>query len=187
MKVGIFYRFLKCNIDEIDIPRLVNINNFTTYKRFYKHYDCLYDLIEENYPNKFNHWELNRVSNGFWDNDDNILKYLKWFEKEMGITKPSDWYDITKKDIKKCYGYGLYQNKFQQKIMNITKYLYPDIEWVEYNFISVSKNYWDNEDNVLKYLKWFEKEMNITKPSDWYNITSKDLIERESILSSKFK
>lgn len=177
---------LKNDIDVSDIPSSVNVRDFTNYDHFRGSYKSLYELVDVIYPNKFKQWEFNSVVKGFWEDDNNVYKYLKWFENRVGIKKEEDWYRIKRDLFRKHNGYGLYSLKFKQTLLNIVQFLYPCYEWLEWKFLYTTKNYWKDERNIFKYLKWFENKAGIKKEEDWYSLNSYDLLSAESIFSTRF-
>lgn len=52
-------------------------------------------------------WRFARVPAGFWKLPANRERYLKWFEKRLGIREPADWSKIRRIDFKQNYGGGL--------------------------------------------------------------------------------
>ncbi len=55
--------------------------------------------------------------------------------------------------------------------------IYPDHEWKMWNFTQVSKNFWENDDNVLAFLAWVQTKLHIRELNDWYYITTEQVAE----------
>src|ERR1700722_3211815 len=70
---------------------------------------------------------------GYWDNEENQLKFLNELGKQLEFNQMNDWYNITVKDINENGGSGLldkYGNSPSKLIMSI----YSNHEWKQFNF-----------------------------------------------------
>jgi len=52
----------------------------------------------------------------------------------------------------------------------------PEFDWKPWLFRRVPSNYWNDSANRYRYLVWLGKRMGYRGPSDWYNLTSEDVI-----------
>ena len=48
--------------------------------------------------------------------------------------------------------------------------MYPDYEWLPWQFNKLSTIYWNDVNNIKMFLEWAAKKLNINKMSDWYSI-----------------
>ena len=63
--------------------------------------------IMETFPrHKWIPWKFEVVPNRFWHDKKNRVAYLKWLSKRLGITRKSDWYEITHNRFVENYGGG---------------------------------------------------------------------------------
>jgi hypothetical protein len=133
----------------------------------------LRDLIHqvEWYEWMFEH----HVPHGFWEKEDNHIRYLKWLEQKLNYNNPEDWYKINGKILKESYG-----NKFLDAnngliINSIIKYL-PKYNLVEWKFdINVPTNFWNDINNQRRYMDWLLETLNYTKVKDLYKLTPDNL------------
>ena len=56
--------------------------------------------------------------------------------------------------------------------MQIVKALFPEYEWLEWEFVSgVSNGYWNDVENRKLYIEWLGNELGYETMEDWYGIT----------------
>lgn len=68
-------------------------DNKIRYKQYHKYFKSHNDIIMKLLPNyKFLEWEFKKVSNGFWKNEKNIIKYLKSIGKSGLISAIHDYH-----------------------------------------------------------------------------------------------
>lgn len=72
---------------------------------------------------------------GLWENPENVTKFFKWAEKELGIQTKQDWYKVTCKELERLGGYALVQH-FNSSMHNAMMSVYPDHEWLPWKFAS---------------------------------------------------
>ncbi len=52
------------------------------------------------YPeHKFNGWQFQNVSKGYWQNVDNQREYMGWLGAQLKVEKMEDWYKIRARDV----------------------------------------------------------------------------------------
>ena len=113
------------------------------------------------------------VPGGFWEDPHNQKRYVAWLAKQLKINKCQDWYQVNLKIVKQHRGLGLlwhYDGSFIQAITT----LLPHHEWHIWKFNYVTKNFWTDPENLLAYLRWFEQELGMKKPEDWYQVSHLD-------------
>ena len=49
---------------------------------------------------------------------------------------------------------------------------YPEYDWLPWKFEKLPKYYWNNINNVRKFMDWAGKELNVKEMSDWYKVLS---------------
>ncbi len=55
----------------------------------------------------------------------------------------------------------------------LLKTVFPEYKWLPWRFSKVSKGFWDKIENRKSFVEWVEKELNIKKQEDWYNVDIK--------------
>ena len=49
--------------------------------------------------------------------------------------------------------------------------VYPEYDWLPWKFAQCPRNYWNDINNVRKFMNWAAKQLNVKKMSDWYTIS----------------
>jgi len=118
-------------------------------------------------------WKFGRVSSQFWDNLENLKRYLEWLSKRLGYINIEDYYRISRKDFKNNYGSGLLSLTGSSPSGIILK-AYPEYDWKPWLFIKSPQGYWKEIHNRKTYLQWFEEKLGINNPEDWYKVSKRD-------------
>jgi len=138
----------------------------------------LAQLLGKHYPNyDWQVWRFERVPPGFWNEAENVFKYLAFLMKEFDITKMEDWYKIKLTDVQDRYGstlLHLHKNSMPQLLQ---KY-FPDFEWQLWRFEKVPQGYWESPEHIRTYLEWVKKEHAMRSADDWYRIYSTTLRDK---------
>ncbi len=74
-------------------------------------------------------WMFRTVPQGYWKSDDNRKIYLKWLGKQLGFRKYDDWYRLTKDDITRHHGEGVFIMYYRGSRMEVLKDLKPNHKW----------------------------------------------------------
>lgn len=128
-------------------------------------------------------WRFTIVHKSTWEDVNNVNKYMKWLENKLNIKKPEDWYNISIKvsknflrifltifeDLKNNHGESLlyyYDNSFVKLLSSV----YPDFNWLPWKFITPTE-YWNDKNNIKKYINWLTEQLNIKSMEDWYSVS----------------
>ena len=108
----------------------------------------------------------------FWENKENVKKFLIEVGKKYNYYSPDDWNKLTTKQIQKEGGsrvlkiYSIYELKCLGN---------PDVE-LKYSNDSLnklkSKGYWDNKENLQNFINKIKKKLNLKTTEDWDKISS---------------
>jgi len=145
--------------------------------------------IKDIYPEfDWKDWMFVHSPPGFWNNDDNCLKYIEWVKIELGYTKMEDWYDLQLSKLsKKYYGAGIHR-RFGGSAILFLEYFFPDYDWIPWKFYRVGNNFWNKQENIDKYIKWLSIKIGIKKMEDWYEVSG-DIFKQNygsGLLKDKF-
>jgi hypothetical protein len=128
--------------------------------------DSLYNALCSVYPEyKWNIWnfEYFSVPNGFWCEKENQRSYLNWIGEELGISEMDDWYNVTTVDLRHRGGVALL-GQYGHNMYNILSTLYPQHEWLEWQFKSVTQGFWDNFSNqVFMHFHWLKSAKDVSR------------------------
>ena len=130
--------------------------------------------------NKYSMFELkcmacpegNQIFNnpiGYWEDQENILKFLSKIKEKYNLCTPEDWNSITYKHIQDNGGKELLKkySMFELKCMAC-----PEGKST-FNTPRQSSRYWENKENILKFLSEIKRKYNLNTPEDWNSITQK--------------
>ena len=111
----------------------------------------------------------------YWDNRENIEKFLKEIQIKLNLKTAEDWNLLTQKQIKQFGGASLLNlfSMYELKCIG-----FPDGE----NFFTKAnsykaKGYWEKKENVLNFLEDLKVKLNLQTINDWNLISSKDIIK----------
>ena len=101
-----------------------------------------------------------------------IKKKLKTFEKINNIRKFEDYYKKSIDDIYRSIGkYGM--KFFDDKVLKLLKYYYPNKKIYFWLFKGAPKNSWIIKKNRIAYIHWLEKQLKLKKLEDWYKVNKR--------------
>eukprot|EP01125_Pyxidicula_operculata_P013676 TRINITY_DN4544_c0_g1_i1.p1 TRINITY_DN4544_c0_g1~~TRINITY_DN4544_c0_g1_i1.p1 ORF type:complete len:657 (+),score=99.41 TRINITY_DN4544_c0_g1_i1:645-2615(+) len=142
-----------------------------------KYGHSLFKLLKSVYPDvEWYQWKFSQVPKNFWDDMNNQLAYVRWFEKMMGISDvdKGKWYDVSSDMIIQNHGGGFLQN-YGRSVYRMVKAVYPDYYWVPWNFKRVSSNFWNNSENIKSYMDETAQKLDIKDPSEWWKVSNKQM------------
>jgi hypothetical protein len=69
-------------------------------------------------------------------------------------------------------GCTLLTKYYSSSLINALKAVYPDHDWKEWLFATPAfpNSFWAEPHNALRYVKWLEAELGLTKIEDWYSV-----------------
>ena len=141
-------------------------------------YESHIKLIENVYPNyNWLPWKFNSVPNGYWEDRNNVIKYMNWLSNELHVNKYEDWYNVKYEDIVNNHGISIL-SQFQNSHIKLITAIYNNYDWLPWKFNSVPKRYWEDKNNVIKYMNWLSNELHINKYEDWYNVSREDILNK---------
>lgn len=130
--------------------------------------------VMETFPDQdWNEWQFVSCPRSFWKDRKNHRRYMKWLGETLGIEKPDDWYRVTNYDFRKNKG-GAFLLHYDSTISDAVKAYLPKHRWNEWMFGKTPKNFWDNCDNRVRYMKWLGRKLGFRKLDDWYKVTRED-------------
>ena len=108
---------------------------------------------------------------GYWENKENILKFLSKIKEKYNLNTPEDWNSITHKLIQSNGGSTL-SSKYS--IYELKRLACPEGKSF-FNNPKQSAGYWESEENILQFLSNIKKKYNLNTPEDWNTITNKHI------------
>ena len=114
----------------------------------------------------------NLKQSGYWDNQENIDKFLSKLKEKYNLNTPEDWNSITQKHIQSNGGRTLLSKHSMFKIKCMAC---PEGESM-FNNPKQATGYWENQENIDNFLSKIKEKYNLQTPDDWNLITQKHII-----------
>ena len=105
-------------------------------------------------------------SPGYWENKENILQFLSEIQQKYNLNTPEDWNSITLQHIQENGGCTL-MSKFS--MYELKCMACPEGKLI-FN-PKQSSEYWEDKENILKFLCKLKQLYNLNTPEDWNSIT----------------
>lgn len=140
----------------------------------YRYYGTILNAVSDLFPDY--DWKMWLFAGGvpdrFYDDPTNQRAYMDWLGERLGFSKPEDWYrGISKKILKDNYGGGAFLWKFNNSPADAVMTVYPEYKLLPWKFKVAPMGFWLDDDNIRTYLEWLGKELDYSKPEDWYKIS----------------
>ena len=108
---------------------------------------------------------------GYWKNEEKILKFLSEIKEKYNLNTPDDWNSIKATQIQSNGGSSLLKDfsMFELKCL-----AFPEGKST-FNTPPQSSKYWENEENVDRFISELKQKYNLNTPEDWNSITRKQI------------
>lgn len=123
---------------------------------------CSYSVIADNNRKK--------LKAGYWDNNENLMKFLEEIQKKLNLQTQEDWNKLTRREIEKYGGRTIFTR--------LSMYEVKCLGYPQGKSFFTDKNkpgYWDDENNVKEFLISLGKKLNLKNANDWNSITRKQI------------
>jgi len=141
-----------------------------------QHYDGTYlKVLQFAYPEHI--WDVRRFNympNGYWNNIENCRKAMQSLREKKKWETIDSLYDLQISDFIDNNLGGLL-GKYDGTIVKVLSAIYPEIIWYPFLFKRSGNNWFLDETNRITAFKWFEHELKITDPIQWYDMCSSKL------------
>lgn len=160
----------KCMLKEKGFSDILNIFN-----------DDIYEMLDFVYPNKFKPWQIKKIKNNYWDNEEHRKNAIKWLvEEKLGIKEDSECKILTRKMFVD-YGLGgmlkLYYSNSPTKAID---YVYGD-DYKAWELGRVPNKFWKDEKNRVDALVWLFKEKLNVGYSDMHRISMRKVLTENGL------
>jgi hypothetical protein len=135
----------------------------------------LLKFIDPNYDWKL--WLFSSVPNNYWKDKTNHKLLFNWLGEELGYTKPEDWYNISREQIRKNEGDGLIGTYYNHSHIQFIKAMLPEYDFKLFLFKTSPKGIWSSFETRKEYMEWLREEKDLKNLNDLYNITY-DLVDK---------
>ena len=122
----------------------------------------------------FEYLGVKRLPRKYWDNDENILHFLRFIVWRNDIQTVEDWYSkIGTRELMDYGGHSL-MNKFKT-LINLLNYVYKGIHtFLPWKFF-LPQFFWEDDKNVYYFMRYLCYEKNIQTIEDFYTIKCEDI------------
>ena len=133
-------------------------------------------------------WLCQRVPIGLWKDEGVRQSYMAWLGRRLNFTSFEDWYKLSTNIFKSNYGDGLLR-KYNSKVIDLLKDLFPDHIWFVWKFKSSPKDIWKDDIIRKQYMDWLGKHLGYKTIEDWYGITQQTIVKNygSRLLSGYFQ
>ena len=129
----------------------------------------LYDLKCMGFPEGESLYNKRR-SFGFWDDSENIKKFLNSLQQKYSLKTAEDWNSVTQNQIKLHGGRTLL---LKYSLYDLKCLGFPEGKSIFDKRQQVG--YWDDIENVHKFLKEIQAKFNLQTPEDWNSLTASQI------------
>ena len=112
------------------------------------------------------------MENGWWNKIENQRHYMDVKRKKLGYSV-DDLVHLTCNQMYEDHGSTLFK-KYKKCIFQLVCALYPEKNWIIWEFDTVSNGTLQDKKNIRNYMLYLCEKMGFTKPEHWYNISRKD-------------
>jgi len=145
----------------------------------FRHYGySVYNMVVAHYPSfEWMPWNFRQVPTGYWLEAQNQYDYLALHaSKRLGVKCLEDWYRVTTNDFTShVRGFSMVAQYYKFSVIDMLNHLFPAFDCQPWKFSNVNRNYWQVTWNVINYILYAERELNIRHVTDWYSIGPKKL------------
>lgn len=138
------------------------LKQFSTYQEMLK---CMIPDFD------FKPWMFSQVPDGWWKNKENQKLYMDNLGRELGFSKPEDWYQLKYEDVELSL-----MTLYGDSPENLVRSFFPKFPFKSWKFNRIPRNWWSNFNNQQAYIDDLGKELGFTQPHDWYKLR-KDHLE----------
>ncbi len=121
-----------------------------------------------------------KLNLGFWKDIHNQREFFDGLEREWGIEKKEDWYQIDKATaVQRVNQLGVLLNQFYRgSLIKALHKVYSNYPWRMQKFDKMLPPFWKDKEYQKQFFERFAKERNINRMEDWYNVRAEDIRNR---------
>ena len=113
-----------------------------------------------------------KQAHGYWENKENIDKFLLELKEKYNLYTPEDWNSITQNQVISNGGRTLLKNYSMYELKCLAC---PEGKSI-FNNPKQFPEYWENRENIDEFLSELKEKYNLNTPEDWNSITRKQIL-----------
>jgi len=121
----------------------------------------------------FKPWKFSQVPDGWWKKRENQKLYMDDLGKELGFSKPEDWYALKYEDVELSL-----MTLYGDSPENLIRSFFPEFAFKSWKFNRVPRSWWNDLKNQQEYIDDLGKELGFYEPQDWYKLRQEHLETR---------
>ena len=122
---------------------------------------------------KFKTTKSSKKTSGYWNKIENVHQFIEILRKKLNLKTKEDWNLLTRKQIQ-LNGGGSLLNKYS--LFEIKCLGFPEGKLLFNESLYKSSGYWDDKENVKKFLENFSIQFHLKTAKDWNLITQKQIL-----------
>ena len=122
-------------------------------------------------------WKFDKFEEGIWHDKKNQREFFEWLSKDMNLRKPTDWHQVTLKDVIERGGRRLMRRYFEHSLPLALQSIYPEYKWKLWKFEKVSYTFWKDITHQKEFLEDLSECLGLTKLDDWYQVTHSNIFD----------
>ena len=105
------------------------------------------------YPeHKWELWRFNKVPQKWWKSLENQREYLDHVSRELGFKDLNSWYGVSHSKLTAAgSGMRTLLRMYNNSIFDMLTTIYPNHNWLPWQFKKVPQGYWKNGENLKRY------------------------------------
>jgi hypothetical protein len=107
----------------------------------------------------------------YWKEKQNQRKAFDEIAQQLGITKQSDWFSLSASQLQEYGVSGLLAHYYNNSLFASLQSIYPEFEWLPWQFKTVTRGCWTLKENQRKCLDSIAEELGIETQEDWYLVS----------------
>eukprot|EP01114_Cavostelium_apophysatum_P004981 TRINITY_DN1548_c0_g2_i2.p1 TRINITY_DN1548_c0_g2~~TRINITY_DN1548_c0_g2_i2.p1 ORF type:complete len:367 (+),score=55.49 TRINITY_DN1548_c0_g2_i2:108-1208(+) len=130
------------------------------------------------YPeHKWNKAKFSRKPQHHWEDPKFQREFMEKLAKDLGFSRLEDWYKVKAADFIDNGGttlLGIYGNSPSRVIRTLYD---KELDWKEWKFEHLSRNCWDDAQNVKEALEFVGQSLGVRHLEDWYRVSPKQVTD----------
>lgn len=124
---------------------------------------------------RFHPWLFKSVPRNFWKNPKNRRLFFDWLYERLSFRSMENWYTIGAPVVIEFGGGGLLHDYYNNVYVAALQDIYPEHKFDLSKFTNRPHGVWQDLDVLKGVIARFEKDLKISRWSDWYRISAKQL------------
>ena len=154
------------------------LNKHKVSRALESHNKSLITALSRIYPElQWKPWKFNKVPVGYWNYMTSRRHFMDSLSQQLKLRNKNDWYKLTSSIIYKQGGKKILNHVFRGSLHEALREVYPECDWVPWQFSQVPKGYWNSVKNRTYFFDWVAHQLDIKTFKDWYRVSKLDILE----------